>query len=1109
MRKTTALFSILFFLVISLALTTQLYSQGVTTSAINGLIVDDQNNALPSANVIAVHEPSGTTYGAASRNNGRYSIPGMRVGGPYTITVSFVGFEKQSKTNVYLNLGVATDVDFVLTTKGFQTEEVTVVGQKNAIFSSERTGAATNIDISSIQVLPTISRRLQDLTRLSPFSVGTGSFAGQDNRLNNITVDGSYFNNSFGLAGQPGDRTGVSPISLDAIEQVQINIAPYDVRQGNFVGAGVNTVTRSGGNDFSGSVYYNYRHQGLVGQDAGNLKYNPGVFKYNLIGVRLGGPIIPNKLFFFGSFEKDEDIRPGTTFRANKGGEQSVGSVTRVLASDLDALSIYLKNNFGYETGPYQGYDHETPATRALLKLDYNLNDNNKISLRYVHLDSQTDQLTSNSTSLGRGNRRSTNLSLNFQNSNYIILENIRSIIGEWNSRLTENLANNFIAGYTYNDESRDSKGKLFPLVEILEGGSNYTTFGFEPFTPSNELRYKTYQLQNNLTWYLPNHYITFGISGERYESENIFFPGSQSIYVYNSLADFYDDADDYLNDSSSVAGHIPVTLNRFQVRWSNIPGQDKPIQPLKVFYGGIYAQDEWQVHKNLKVIAGLRVDIPFFEKTGYKNSNADSLSFRNEDGSSVKYQTEKLPDANPLFSPRLGFNWDVYGDRSTQIRGGSGIFTGKPAYVWISNQIGNTGVLTGFSGNIDNTTSRPFNPDPNRYKPTNVTGAPASSYELALTDPDFRFPQLWRTNIAVDQVLPMGLIGTLEFLYNRDVNGIYYINANLPAAQTTFSGVDKRPRWTDNTINNNVSNATVLKNQNIGYSWNLATTIEKVFESGWSGKMGYSYGISKNTVDPGSIAFGSWSSNQISHDPNNAPISYSSAQFGGNPGHKIFFAASYRAEYFNFGATTLSLYWGGSANNILGFSNYSYIYNGDLNGDGGANDLIYIPKDISEMNFQQYTSSGRTFTALDQAIAWNEYIEKDQYLRRNRGKYAERGAAQLPMVFRADLSIVQEIFANFLGKRNSLLFRVDVINFGNLLNKDWGVGQKYTYGTSSNIRPLLVPTSAQGGPADAQGRAQYRFQNTGNQLITDPLTPNNSLDDVWQLQFSLRYNFN
>lgn len=1103
MIKTFTLFSLLFIAFIFTFTSELTYSQGITTSAVNGLIVDDQNNPLPSANVIAVHDPSGTTYGTASRGNGRYSIPGMRVGGPYTVTVSYVGFGKQAQRNIFLNLGVATDVDFVLTNVGVQTEEVTVVGKRDAIFSSERTGASTSIDIGTIQTLPTISRRISDLIRLSPFATGS-SFAGQDNRLNNFTVDGSYFNNSFGLAGSPGDRTGVSPISLDAIEQVQINVAPYDVRQGNFVGAGINTVTRSGNNEISGSVYYNYRHQGLVGLEAGDLKYNPGKFKYNLIGVRLGGPIIQNKLFFFGSFEKDEDVRPGTTFTANTGGQKVEGSVTRVLASDLNQLSSYMKSNFGYETGPYQGYDNETPAIRFLARLDYNLNENNKLSLRYTHLDSQTDVLLSNSTSLGLGNRRSTNNSLNFQNSNYIILENIRSIVGEWNSRLGDNLANNLIVGYTYNDESRDSRGSFFPLVEILDNTNNYTTFGFEPFTPNNELRYKTYQLQDNLTVYLTNHYLTFGVSGERYESENVFFPGAQSVYVYNSLADFYADANGYLQNPNRDSS--TVTLRRFQVRWSNIRGQEKPVQPLKVIYAGAYAQDEWQVDKRLKLTLGLRVDVPFFEKTGYKNANADALSFRDENGNTVKYETEKLPDPNPLFSPRVGFNWDVCGDRTTQVRGGTGIFTGKPAYVWISNQIGNTGVLTGFRDTL-NTNKFPFNPDPNHYKPTNVTGAPASSYELALTDPDFQFPQLWRTNIAVDQVLPMGLISTLEFLYNRDINGIYYINANLPAAQTNFSGVDNRPRWTDNTINNNVSNAIVLKNQDEGFSWNLAASVEKTFENGWFAKAGYSYGVSKNTVDPGSIASGSWTGNQISGDPNNPPVSYSNAFGGGTPGHKMSLAASYRAEYFNFGATTISLYWGGAKNSIFSFSNYSYSFSGDLNGDGGANDLIYIPKNASEMNFQQYTATvaGQTvtFTVQQQIDAWNAYIENDEYLRRNRGNYAERGATSLPMVFRADLSVIQEVFANFLGQRNSLQFRVDVMNFGNLLNKDWGVGERFTYGSNNNVQPLIAR------PTGTDGKAVYRFRNTGALLKTNPLEPNNSLEDVFQIQFSVRYTFN
>ncbi|MGH7699876.1 MAG: TonB-dependent receptor, partial [Gemmatimonadales bacterium] len=964
--------------------------------------------------------------------------------------------------------------------------------QRDAVFSSERTGAATSLGREELAALPTIARRIEDFARLSP-QYGGGpfgySFAGQDNRLNNTTVDGSYFNNSFGLAGQPGDRTNVAPISLDAIEQVQVNIAPYDVRQGNFVGAGINSVTRSGTNQFSGSAYFQFRDEGLVGTEAKGLTVDPGTFSYDLVGLRLSGPIMQNKLFFFASYEGDGLTQPGTTFRANTGGEDIEGNVTRVLASDLDQLSSYLQSNFEYTTGGYQGYDHETPATRILAKLDYNLSDRNKISLRYNHLDSHTDVLVSNSSSLGFGSRRTNSNGLNFSNSNYIILENIRSIVGEWNSIIGDNKANNLIIGYSYHDESRDFRGSFFPMVDILDGGSVYTTFGFEPFTPNNELRYRSFQVQNNFTIYGAKHEWTFGVSAERYQSDNVFFPGSQSAYVYNSLADFYTDANDFLANPNRTTS--PVTLRRFQVSWMNIPGLEKPLQPLKVFYAGAYAQDAWQATRNLRVTAGLRLDVPFFGETGFANADADALTFRDEDGNPVRYSSAKLPDANLLISPRVGFNWDARGDRSTQVRGGTGIFTGRPAYVWISNQIGNTGVLTGFE-RLDNTTARPFHPDPNHYKPTNVTGAPASSYQLALTDPDFTFPQLWRSNIAVDHRLPWwGLVGTAEFLYNRDVNGIYYINANLPAPDATFAGVDGRPRWTaGNRIHANVDNAVVLKNQNVGRSWNVAFSVEKPLTDGLFGKLAYSYGEAKNTIDPGSIAFGSWNNNQHPGDPNNPGLGFSSS----SPGHRIFTALSYRRQFFRFGETSVSLFWEGRTE-----GNASYTFSGDLNGDGGfSNDLIYIPRNTAEMNFEQFTASGRTFTAAEQAVAWEAFIQQDSYLRERRGEYAERGAVFLPMVFRADLSIAQSLFTDVGGKRNSVEFRVDILNVGNLLDPDWGVGKRLV--TTS---PLI----ARG--ADAQGRALYRLRNIGDQLIGESLQPSAGITDVYRVQFSLRYNFN
>jgi hypothetical protein len=1078
-------------------------AQGVTTAAVGGQVTGANAAPISGAIVTALHVPSGTRYQGLTRSDGRYTIPGMRVGGPYTITASYIGYEDAAQENVTLNLGVQTDVNFQLRESAIRLEGISVTAASGGILSSDRTGAATAVSREAIATLPSLTGRLEDFARLSPQyrpsdnPVVNFSFAGQDNRLNNITVDGSYFNNSFGLAGQPGDRTGVAPISLAAIEQIQINIAPYDVRQGNFVGASVNTVTRSGTNEFRGSLYHQFRDQELVGTTAAGSDFDPGTFNVKKWGGWLSGPIWQNRLFFFASYENDKLTEPGTTFLANTGGQTPGGSVTRVNAGDLDALSNFLSTNFGYETGPYQGYEHLVPATRVLAKLDFNLNDQNRFSLRYTHLDSETDVLVSNSSSLGFGNRRSSTTGLNFQNSNYQILENIRSVVGEWNSIIGTNMSNNLIVGYTKNDESRKSRGTMFPFVDILDAGSVYTSFGFEPFTPNNELRYNSFQLQNNFTYQLPGHGLTFGVSAERYESENVFFPGSQSVYVYNSLEDFYTDANDFLVNPTRATS--PVTLRNFQVRWSNIPGQEKPIQPLEVVFAGLYVQDEWQASDNLKLTAGLRVDAPFFGDTGFKNSAVDAMDFRDEDGNTVRYATDKLPDSNLLWSPRLGFNWDARGDRSTQVRGGTGIFTGRPAYVWISNQIGENGVLTGFES-LTNTTDRPFNPDPNAYKPANVTGAPAASYALAFTDPEFKFPQLWRTNIAIDQQLPWGIIGTGEFLYGRDVNGIYYINANLPEAQTAFNGVDNRPRWTSNRINGNISNAVVLKNQNEAYSWNASISLEKPFASGLYVKSGYGYGESKNTVDPGSIASGSWQSRPHAGDPNNPGLGFGSA----SQGHRLFGAATFTRNFFSFGTTSISLFVDGRN---AGFG--SFVYSGDLNGDGASgNDLIYIPRDMSEMNFETYTtSSGVEFTAQQQAEAFEALIQQDDYLSSHRGQYAERGAVRYPMLWRADLGVSQDLFTNIRGTRNALQVRLDVINFTNLLNSDWGVAERLitTNANSGNANAQILVARG----ADADGRALYRLANIRDELLTRTWVKNNTLNDVYRIQVGLRYNFN
>ena len=1071
-------------------------AQGVTTGQIVGIVTDSQQQPVAGASVIAIHEPSGTTYEATTRADGRFSIPNMRVGGPYTVTVAYTGtgsaaFEPQTVQQVMVNLGVATDLPIAVRPIAVQ-EMVTVTAKSDTIFSSARTGAATSVSREEIATLPTVSGRINDIARLTPQASGM-SFGGQDNRLNNITIDGSYFNNSFGLAGAPGERTGVAPISLEALEQVQVNVAPFDVRQGNFVGAGVNSVTRSGTNKFTASVYHRFRDQDFVGDDARDLPVNRGTFKFRDTGVWAGGPILPNRLFVFGNYEDEDDTRPLTTFVANTGGQPNVGSVTRVLADDLNRLSSFLSQSFQYETGPYEKYDDLTPAKRFLLRNDYNLNASNKISFRYTHLDSSTDVVLSGSGSLLRGRGSNSNNFLSFQNSNYQILENIRSGVGEWNSIIGNSMSNSLIVGYTHQDESRGVI-ELFPFVDIWEGGQAYTSFGAEPFTPNNELRYNTFQLQDNFTRFGNKHSLTFGVSLERYESENVFFPGSQSAYLYNSQAEFYADLRDYLANPNRTTS--PITLNRFQVRYMNIPNADKPVQPLEVFYGGGYVQDEWRPTPQITVTAGLRLDIPFFENTGFTNTNADSLAFRDENGQPVQYESGELPTASILWSPRVGVNWDVAGDGQTQVRGGTGVFTGRPAYVWISNQIGNTGVLTGFE-TIDNTSTRPFHPDPNHYKPTAPpTGAPAASYELALTDSDFKFPQIWRTNLAVDRRLPGNMTATAEFLYNMDLNGIYYINANLPAAQTAFVGPDNRPRWTNSRIHSHISNAVVLKNQNVGSSWNIATSLQKRTNMGLTIKGAYSYNISENTVDPGSIAFGSWAGNPNLGDANNPGVAYSTP-FAASLGHRVFVLGSFIRQLFRFGTTSISLFYEGRNN-----GNTQYTFANDMNGDGtsAGSDLIYIPRDMSEMNFAQFTHTptGRVFTPAEQAQAFETYIQQDKYLRDHRGEYAQRGAIFLPLVHRMDLSVTQDLFANIGGKRNAFQIRLDMLNFGNLLNSNWGVGQRL-------IRNQILTN----GGADTQGRATYRLAVVDNQLLTRSYETTTLLTDVYSFMISLRYTFN
>jgi outer membrane receptor protein involved in Fe transport len=1095
-------------------------AQGVTTGSVAGVITTTQGRPVQGASVIAVHEPSGTTYEGVTRVDGRFVIVGMRVGGPYKVSVNFVNtgaaFESRTVTGLTVTLGVSTDVNVQVRPIAVQETVTVTAAAPDAVFSSTRTGAATSVSREQIALMPTLNGRISDVTRLNPQSNG-GNFAGNDSRMNNITVDGSSFNNSFGLGGQPGDRTGVAPISLEAIEQIQVNVAPFDVRQGSFIGAGINTVTRSGTNTLNGSFYHRFRNQDWVGTEAKGQVVNPGTFTFRNTGGWASGPVLRNKWFLFGNYEDQFDTRPLTTFRANTGGETVGGQVTRVLASDLTTLSAFLKSNFSYETGPFNDIPDETPAKRFLVRSDYNISKSSKISFRYNHLNSFSDTLISSSPSALRGRTAGSTGFLSFQNSNYELLENIRSGIAEWNTVIGHNMANSFQSGYTYQDESRAVRNpKIFPFVDIFEGGTNYTSFGYEPFTVNNALSYKTFQLQDNFSRFGTKHTLTVGAYAEKYHSDNVFFGCCpQGAWAYNSLADFYTDANDALANPNRAVS--PVAANAFQVRWSNIPSLAKPLQPLDVWYVAGYAQDEWRPRGNLTITAGIRADISKFKNTAFQNVKADALSFRDETGASVKYGTGTMPDTKVLWSPRIGLNWDVFGDQSTQVRGGTGLFSGRPAYVWISNQVGNTGVLIGESIVLAPGTAFPFTANPDKYRGV-ATGAGATSYALNVTDPSFKFPQVWRTNIAVDRRLPHGLVSTTELLYAKDVNGIYYINANLPAAQSVFAGVDARPRWVGTVcaaagqaggcvtrINNDTGNQVtanyVLKNGSEGNSWSFAQSLSKTLAFGLSARGAYSYGVSRTISDPESTAATSFARNSNAGDPNNPGPSTSQW----SPGHRVFALATFTRQYFNLGSTSISVFWEARHATLSSSSRLSYVYAGDMNGDSVSNnDLIYIPRNTSEMNFENFTVGTRTFTAAEQATAFEAYILQDEYLLAHRGQRAQRNGVVMPIFRSADLSITQDLFRNVSGNRHAFQLRLDIVNVGNLLNSNWGVSQRPVAAVNTNQQLQLL--TARG--VDVNGAAIYRLAVVNNELIKNTFQTSATTSDVYQFMLSLRYSF-
>ncbi|MCC6459950.1 MAG: carboxypeptidase regulatory-like domain-containing protein [Saprospiraceae bacterium] len=1074
----------------------------VTTSTIAGTISDSKGEALIGATVVATHVPSGTRYGTATNAIGRYTLPAVRVGGPFSVTVTYTGYEPQTRENVYTNLGTASNVNFSMQESGVLMDEVVISANRNDIFSSDRTGAAQTFGKGQLNSLPTIgSRSIGSITKYNPNGNGS-SFGGQDSRLNNFTIDGSVFNNGFGLGtdAQAGGRTGSTAISLDAIEELQVNVAPFDVRQSGFVGSGINAVTRSGTNDFSGSAYYNFRNNSSTfnGTKAAGADVAIGKFDESVIGARFGGPIIKDKLFFFVNGEMVRRTEPAITYVPE--GSTLPGTVTRVKKEDLEELRRFLKTKYGYETGEFEGYDNETTSDKFLARLDYNLNDKHKLTLRYTFHNSEADQLISNSSSLGNGTRRTNTNSMSYQNSGYIILDNTRSIVAEWNGTFTDKLHNNFIVGYDKQNENRKYKGALFPTIDILDGNSTYISAGFDPFTPANKLNYGTFHITDNLTFYQNKHTITVGANYENYKSNNNFFPGSNGVYIFNSLADFYAAA-------NSDADTSPVSIKRFQYRYSALPGAVEPLQVLKVNKIDLYGQDEFQVSDRFKLVLGLRASAISFAKTAIENPVITAQDYVDETGNAgYKINTGTLPETKILWEPRLGFNWDVTGKKSTQIRGGTGIFTGRPPYVWVSNQIGNNGVLTGFI-DASNTTKYKFTPDATEFTP--ATPTLPTTFDIAATDPNYQFPQIWKSNLAIDQKLPLGLIASAELIINKNINAVKYFDSNFKPTTQKFTGPDTRPRFpgaSASRVNSNVSRAAVMTNTNDGGYTGVTLKLEYPTKKGFYGMAAYTYSQAKDLMSAGSIASGSWTGARSVRGNNDLDLAFADQDMPS----RVVGILGYRLEYGdNFGgATQFSLGFvserrGFNPSSGINTSRYTFTISGDMNGDGVTNnDLLYVPNSASELTFVNLTAGGVTYTPAEQAAAFDAFINQDEYLSTRRGQYAERNGALFPVLNRFDLSVIQEFGIKVGTKRNTLQFRVDILNFSNLLNNEWGVGTVLV-----TDRPLATAgTTAEGVPTY---RLATQSIDGSQKLLRDSFIKGVSQFDVWNAQIGLRYIFN
>ena len=1072
-----------------------------TTAEIQGLITVG-NAGIAGANITAIHQPTGTKYVTTSRNDGRYNLTNLKIGGPYLLQVTYVGLKPEQQDDITLLLGQTFKANFAMRETSSTLKEVVVSSNKqDKVFNNARTGSQETFNRNQITSLPTISRSYKDIIKLTP-TYNSGSFGGQSSQLNNITIDGANFNNSFGLAGGIGGQTGQNAVSLDAIEQSQVNTSPFDVKNGGFVGGGVNSVSRSGTNTYQGSVYEYFKSKDWQGYEVNGAPYTITVpkldYSYDLKGFTAGGAIIKNKLFLFVNGEQESNTSPGTTWMASSSSNPANGSTYSTANKDsLDKLANFLKSKYNYDPGPYQGYSFVSSSKRLTIKLDWNIDANNTFTFKYNYLRSADQKPASNSGSVNSSyGRAAGNYAMPFYGAGYGINNNADVFIAELNTKLSNRMSNKLQVGYTALRDYRNAlTSKEFPMVDILDGnGQPFTSFGYELYTYGNKLNTDVYQLNDNLNIYAGKHEISVGLQSSFKKYLNGFSPNYEGTYRFASLNDFINSANG-LGTKSTVYS-LSYTLG----------GGAFPLVGPKDFEAGVYAQDKYRATDKLTITYGIRLDYSKFYNTFLYNPVVDTLT-RFYKG--IHANTGAAPNLAVQISPRIGFNYDAYGDQTLQIRGGAGLFQGAPPFVWISNQASNSGMA--LFGSFTNNNTNTFSPDVNAYRPTATAGL-SSSYSINVTDPNYKFPQVFKSTLAADKKLGNGWTLTAEGTYTKQFNASVFQNIALPNTGLVKLS-DGRWRFPYTSIyplggkqmggtvaatanNPTIGNAIYMTNSDAGYAWTGTLQIQKITRN-FIFTAAYTRQEAKDAAVSGSTAATMWGSKATSENPNDFAIGYSNNYMP----HRIIASVVYKKDFIKDQTTSIGMVYEGAPNYAT-----SYYVNGDVNGDGQtSNDLMFVPKTQDQIRLINSSAVGGVADTRTQNELWQQldaFIANSPYLFSRRGQFAERNAYVLPWTHKLDLNFTQDVRFTVGKNKHTLRFTADIYNFTNLLNKDWGV-----FYVPTTTTPLVF------SKIDTDGKTpvySFPYQDGVNKVpYTRAYRPSSSLGSRYQIQIGVRYLFN